>query len=419
MSLLVLGSDPYARLHNLSTSIATLGSQRVVVVGEGHPDEAVWFQDIRSNDTSVLPELRKSDVREVVGIQFTSGTTGLPKGCLLTHEYWVLLGKITAAYMENPQRILADYPFYYMQNQFYLMLALASGGQIFVTPSLSLHRFVSWLRDYQIDFAWVSGSLAQISASELDSQHPLRRAPVDEVSADRKLEIEKRFGICVREWYASTESGLGLVVPWSEEDRTESIGVPLPYRDTRIVDESLTDVASGDIGELCLRGPGMMLGYHNRPQVNAELFFDDGWMRTGDLVRKDSDGYHYFVGRLKDMIRRSGENIAAQEVEQVLMQLPQVSEVAVVGVPDPLRGEEVKAYIVVKEIDGFPNLTPESVLDWCTTRLAAFKVPKFLEFRESLPRTSSGKISKSDLKNDVDQTVRVYDLRRLRAEGAS
>jgi acyl-CoA synthetase (AMP-forming)/AMP-acid ligase II len=333
----------------------------------------------------------------LLSIQFTSGTTGLPKGCMLTHEYWITLGRTFAALTECPQRVLADYPFFYMQNQGYLTTAMAGGGQIVVTHGLSLRSFFGWLNEYEIDMAWVSGALLTLPHGPADRDHKLRLAPADEVGVDEHAELEERFGLTVREWYASTEAGMGTLVPWEDVDSvgSGSIGVAAPFRETRVVDEDLREVEAGVVGELCVRGPAMMLGYHNRPDTNAELFLEGGWFRTGDLARKNVDGYHFFAGRIKDMVRRGGENIAAQEVEDVLRQLPGIADAAIVGVPEPLRGEEVMAFLV---LDPGRTLVPDEVWAWCGTRLAPFKSPRFLRAVEDFPRTSSGKVSKAELK---------------------
>jgi acyl-CoA synthetase (AMP-forming)/AMP-acid ligase II len=157
---------------------------------------------------------------------------------------------------------------------------------------------------------------------------------------------------------------------------------------------------------MLIRGPAMMLGYWNRPDTNAELLLPDGWFRTGDIVRKDSDGLHYYIGRTRDIIRRSGENISAVEVEQQILTMPDVTEVAVVPVPDPARDEEVKAIIVLRP--GSPA-TAQDIIDWARQRLAPFKVPRYIEFRAGLPHTGSGKIAKSDLRSETPVHDKVYD----------
>jgi acyl-CoA synthetase (AMP-forming)/AMP-acid ligase II len=173
------------------------------------------------------------------------------------------------------------------------------------------------------------------------------------------------------------------------------MGLAFPDRETKIVDSSLQELAPDVPGEMLVRGPGMMLGYWNRPETNAELFLEDGWFRTGDIVRKTADGYHYYIGHIRDVIRRSGENISAAEVEQQIGAMPGVQEVAAIPVPDQDRGEEVKAVIV--PADGAP-ITPHEVVEWASRRLARFKTPRYIEFRDSLPHSGSRKIAKAELK---------------------
>lgn len=187
------------------------------------------------------------------------------------------------------------------------------------------------------------------------------------------------------------------MVPWDRDDLvgSGSIRLAFPNRETKIVDGNLDEVPARQSGKLLVRGPGMMLGYWNRPETNAELMLPGGWFRTGDIVRKDAGGLHYYIGRLGDVIRRSGENITAVEVEQQIATMPGVAEVAVIPVPDSDRGEEVKAIIVPQP---GATLSAGQVVAWAGGRLATFKVPRYVEFRDSLPRLGSGKIAKPQLK---------------------
>jgi acyl-CoA synthetase (AMP-forming)/AMP-acid ligase II len=164
----------------------------------------------------------------------------------------------------------------------------------------------------------------------------------------------------------------------------------------RIVNEIGQDVSLGETGELWVAGRSILLGYYKRPDANRENF-RGRWFRTGDLFRQDEDGYFYIVGRIKDMIRRSGENIAAREVEAVLNTLPEVQEAAVVPVPDPLRREEIKAYLLLKEGLDQQDLPPEKVIEHCREHLAAFKIPRFVAYVEDFPRTPSRKIQKQKI----------------------
>jgi acyl-CoA synthetase (AMP-forming)/AMP-acid ligase II len=189
-----------------------------------------------------------------------------------------------------------------------------------------------------------------------------------------------------------------------------SCGVLAPQREVRLIDpDTLSDVAQGTVGELCVRGEGLFRGYYNRDQANSEAFLDGGWFRTGDLFKTDEDGYFYIVGRTKDMIRRSSENIAAREVESALEQIPGVTTVAVIGVPDPLRVEEVKAYIVWG--DGTKVLEPQEIAQFCKAHLAPFKIPRFIEYVKDLPLTPSGRVVKKKLtEGKTDLRAGSYDV---------
>ena len=185
-----------------------------------------------------------------------------------------------------------------------------------------------------------------------------------------------------------------------------SCGIPSPFRECRIVDPDGIVLDSGKVGELQVRGPGRMLGYHRKPEANAAAF-DAEWFRTGDLFRQDERGNYYLVGRLKDMIRRSGENVSAQEVERVLRGMPEVLEAAVIGVPDEPRGEEILAIVVLAE---GAAVEPDQVFSYCAQSLARFKLPRFLRVETTLPRTPSGKIAKGQLRDRWrDSRVGCYD----------
>jgi len=359
------------------------------------------------------PRRHEAGHRDLVGIQFTSGSTGLPKGCMLTHEYWLQMGIYSAALFFDPQHLLADHPFYYMQNQAYFMMALAAGGQLHITPGLSRSKFMSWLLDNNIDFAWIDEGMLHYAPSDADHQLKLKHAPVAAIPPALHRPLEERFGLTARDWYASTEAGAGTFVPWERDDLvgSGSMGLCWPTRETKIVDADLVELPPGAPGEMLIRGPGMMLGYWNRPDTNAKLMLPGGWFRTGDIVRKDANGLHFYVGRTRDIIRRSGENIAAVEVEQQILAMPEVMDVAVVAVPDHDRDEEAKAIVVLHPGN---QLSALDIVAWASERLAPFKVPRYIEFRPELPLTGNGKIAKSQLQNEPPFAEGVIDTRKAR-----
>jgi acyl-CoA synthetase (AMP-forming)/AMP-acid ligase II len=389
-----------------AATFSPVPDSHVVVVGGTLPG-AHRFGDLLS--TPPEPRRHQAGRQDLVGIQFTSGSTGLPKGCMLTHEYWLQLGVYSAALFFNPQHLLADHPFYYMQNQAYFMMALAAGGQLHITPGLSRSKFMGWLISNDIDFAWIDEGLLDYPPSDADHQLKLKYAPIAAIPRASHRPLEQRFQLKARDWYASTEAGVGTFVPWDRDDLvgSGSMGLCWPSRETKIVDSDLTELPPGTAGEMLIRGPGMMLGYWNRPDTNAELMLSGGWFRTGDIVRKDADGLHFYIGRTRDVIRRSGESIAAAEVEQQILEMPAVMDVAVVPVPDADRGEEVKAIVVLH--DG--KVSAGDIISWASERLAPFKVPRYIEFRNELPRTGSGKTAKSQLRNEPPFPDGVIDTR--------
>jgi crotonobetaine/carnitine-CoA ligase len=166
-------------------------------------------------------------------------------------------------------------------------------------------------------------------------------------------------------------------------------------------------VPVGEVGELIVRGPGILKGYYKKPEATAAAI-RDGWFHTGDLFRRDGDGFHYIVGRKKDMIRRAGENIAAREVEAVLLALPEVAEAAAIPVPDATRGEEVKVLLRLQPGCTLADLPPDRVIAHCADGLARFKIPRYIAYVDALPHTASGKIAKHLLVSE-DPTAGSYD----------
>jgi acyl-coenzyme A synthetase/AMP-(fatty) acid ligase len=271
-----------------------------------------------------------------------------------------------------------------------------------------------WLLDNDIDFAWIDEGMLDYPPSAADHRLRLKHAPIAAIPPALHRPLEERFGLRARDWYASTEAGAGTFVPWERDDLvgSGSMGLCWPTRETKIVDADLVELPPGAAGELLIRGPGMMLGYWNRPGTNAKLMLPGGWFRTGDIVRKDADGLHFYVGRTRDIIRRSGENIAAVEVEQQILAMPEVMDVAVVPVPDHDRDEEAKAIVVLHPGN---QLSAGDIVAWASERLAPFKVPRYIEFRPELPRTGNGKIAKTQLRNEPPFAEGVIDTRKATA----
>lgn len=326
------------------------------------------------------------DPTAIVNVQYTSGTTGRPKGCLLSHRYWTTLG--TSMLTELP-RIAADdvlltaQPFHYVDPQWNVVTALMAGAHLVVLDGFHPSTFWSRVRAHRVTYFYCLASmpvlLLKMAVDPLDRDHSVRAVQCSAIAPSLHAALEQRWGVAWYEAFGMTETGADIRVSAEEHDElvgSGCLGRPAAHREARLVD-----------GQLWLRGPGMMEGYLGHPSP----FDDDGWFPTGDLARQDDAGRLYLNGRLKDMIRRSGENIAAHEVEEVLQGHPGVHLAAVVGVPDELRGEEVKAYVVA------PGMEAAELMAWCTERLAPFKVPSRWEFRDELPLTASHRVEKAKL----------------------
>jgi crotonobetaine/carnitine-CoA ligase len=385
-------------LTGLPAAPGGLAEERIFVVGgTGH--------GLRRWDS--LPDGQPGDFRapwpvgldDVMNIQYTSGTTGFPKGCLLPHRYWLTTGKVNARRDgRDYRRILAATPFFYMDPQWLLLMAFYARGTLFVSRRQSASRFMQWVRDHRIQFCLFPEIVFKQAPHPRDRDHEIIRVNVYGLHRENHAALEERFGFVAREAFGMTEIGSGLFMPIEAADMvgSGSCGIPSPFRQARIVDPAGRPVAPGETGELQVRGPGMLQGYYGKPEATAAAF-DGDWFRTGDLFRQDERGYFYIVGRIKDMIRRAGENIAAREIEAVLRGLPEIVEAAAVPVPDDARGEEVKVYVVLQPGLDPAAVPPERIVAHCAANLARFKVPRYIAYRDRLPKTASEKIAKQVL----------------------
>ena len=339
----------------------------------------------------------------LMSIQYTSGSTGFPKGCLLTHDYWLVLGAVRAIQGPAPKRILLDKPLSYMGGVWRLLVALNVGATACIARKFTLSGMQQRIVDHDIDFFSVTDPVAKQPAHPGLAGRKFAWISCSGLSGAVHRDIEDKFGAPVRELYGMTETGSTLFMPFADGHMSGSgsCGRPAPYRECRIVDPaSGLDVPQGQAGELWVRGRGVLKGYYKREDATRAAFSGD-WFRTGDLFQQDAQGYFYILGRIKDSIRRSGENISSHEVETVLASVPGVAETAVIGVPDPFRGEEVKAFLILAPGLAPADLPPEKVLSHLEGRLAAFKVPRYLEYVADFPRTSSGKIAKQEMKKGL------------------
>jgi carnitine-CoA ligase len=396
----VVGAAGLPLIRQLSPTCPNL--QQIVCVEGAEPDGlAAYTAGGEHFDLSAVTV----DPGAVTNIYYTSGTTGPPKGCMLGHRYWL---RWTDLYLRlyglgHDQRLLCCLPFFYGDPPWQLLASLQADTTLIVMRKFSVSRFWTVVRDNRVTnlfgVASISGFLLKAPRSELDRKHKVRFALQIGVPPNLHRSIVDRWGFPWVEGYGLTETGLVVAMPleYAEEmTGSGSIGLPCPEVEIDLVDDHGHTVDDGQPGEILIRAPGLMDGYLNRPEATAEMLRGD-WLHSGDLGRRDERGFMYFLGRKKDIIRRSGENVAAAEVEQLLRSHPQILETAVIPVVDELRGEEVKAFISLVEGVSPADLPEAEIVEFCRGRLARYKVPRYVEFRAELPRTPSMRVKKSEL----------------------
>lgn len=362
-------------------------------------------------------EISNVSKEDLLNIQYTSGTTGFPKGCMLTHKYWMRLAQDVADYLmlTSNDCDMTVQPFYYMDPQWNAAMCLIGGSALVIMSRFSPSRFWGQVIEHHVTVLYMLGSMPFFLMKmpedpALDRGHHMRVILCSGIHPNFHAEFERRWNVPWREVFGMTESGADLMVSLDDVETVGSgtMGKPVS-KQVRIVDSEDNDVADGEMGEMILRGEPMMLGYWRKPEATAETI-RDGWLHTGDLVVRDSNGYYYWRARIKDTIRRSNENIASVEVESILAEHSAIKLAAVVPVPDELRGEEVKAYIILKDGHTPQNTPPEMILEHARKRLAYFKVPRYIEYVDDLPRTPSERVEKHKLvKMKPDLRVGSYD----------
>lgn len=354
---------------------------------------------------------------QIANIQYTSGTTGTPKGCLLPHRYWTRLAHTIAGghpAIGDSDVLLTAQPFHYVDPQWNVAVGLTSGATLVVLDRFHPATFWSKVREYGVTWFYCLGMmptlLLRTPESADDRTHRVRAISASAIPKDSHAALQRRWGVPWYEAFGMTETGSDLrVLPQDQDDvvGTGCIGTPAADREVLIADASGCACPRGETGELLIRGVGLMHGYHEDPRATAHAF-RNGWFHTGDLATMDDAGRVYYVGRTKDMIRRSGENVAADEVERALLLHPDVRLAAVIAVPDEVRGEEIKACVVLSE-DAADGRKPQRLAEFCAARLAYFKVPRYWAFVDTLPMTASERVAKGELRAQADLTAGSYD----------
>ncbi len=382
-------------------------------------DRFTAYEDLLKETGDGPPRVAISE-DDLLSIIYTSGTTGRPKGAMHCHRTYILAGWAFTKRLDlNPNdRVMAFMPLFHINAQIYsAMGCLAAEAGLILLPRFSLSGFWRDARRYRatkfncpIAAAYL---LAKQPPSPQDREHDLEMVFMGPLKEDLAKTFEDRFGIIPIDGYGMTECPNICQNPHDGLRKVGSMGVPATFPDPsipltrmRLVDDEDRPVPVGTVGEVTVQSPLLTLGYCKAPEQTAEAM-KGGWFHTGDYAYRDEDGYYYFVDRKKDIIRRRGENISSAEVESVLLAHPDVLEAAVIPVPSELGEDEVKACIVLQ---AQVNLKPESVAQWCEERLARFKVPRYIEIRDSLPKTPTQKVEKYVLRQEKpDPTAGCWD----------
>jgi len=372
---------------------------------DGAPEGMLRFDDLLMA-SAPAPDIAPVDPRALLQIIYTSGTESLPKGAMLSHEavLWEYVTCIVEGNMQADDVVLHALPLYHCaQLDVFLGPAVYLGATNIITgqprpdvilPLIARHRVNAFFAPPSIWIALLRSPLFDGAdlASLVKGYYGASIMPVEVLK-----EMQRRMP-AVRLWnfYGQTEiAPLATVLhPDDQLRKAGSAGKPALNVETRIVDDEMRDVAPGEIGEIVHRSPQLLDGYYNDPERTAEAF-RGGWFHSGDLAVRDDEGYITIVDRKKDMIKSGGENVASREVEEMIFRIPEVSEVAVIGLPDPYWVEAVTAVIVLKE---GRSLSEQQVIDFCKAGMAHFKVPKRVIFAEALPKNPSGKLLKRELR---------------------
>jgi long-chain acyl-CoA synthetase len=379
-----------SNLSTVKTIFSLLPSEPYVSWNEVNGDEDDYFLVPKNNE----------DLAQII---YTSGTTGKPKGAMITHGNMEWMTQTSANMLEltSEDRTLVVLPLFHAYAKLQgLLNSILVGSTIYLEerfiPQVILERIANEKITIFLGVPTMYTMFVNLpQINELDFTH-LRIAGCGGASLPLEIleKVNKTMGVNIGEGYGQTESTVMIsCFPPNREKVHGSVGMPLPGMELKIVDPNGIEVPAGEVGEIIFKGPNAMKGYYKRDQETKDTI-KDGWIYTGDLGRQDERGLLYIVDRKKDMIIRGGYNVYPREVEEVLYGHDEIVECAVVGESDPVFGEEIAAYVVVRR-----ETSPDEITSYCKDRLAHYKVPRKIYFMAELPKTTTGKILKTPLKN--------------------
>jgi long-chain acyl-CoA synthetase len=363
------------------------------------------------------PDIKIDPKTDLAALPYTGGTTGLPKAAMLTHRNMVSLQQQVMAFWpfleEGSETVMAFLPFFHIYGQVVLMLGGLTQGHtivLFTTPDLD--EILTAVERYRASaFYGVPTLYEYLKEHDKTDRVNWKRMKAIVCGADTLHEStiegwERRTGTKILEGYGMTETTAVSHTSPYQRPKNGSFGVPIPGVSAAIIGvEGNEFIPIGEEGELILSGENIMQGYWKRPDADTETFVEiEGrkWLRTGDLVRMDEEGYFFFFDRKRDLIKHKGYSVFARHVEEVLYSHPQVKAAGVIGVPDPKVGNVIKAYVVLQS-EARGKISEEEIMEFCRSNLAHYKVPGIIEFRGELPKTDVGKVSRRELREEAEE----------------
>jgi len=375
------------------------------------------FQDLISKTPPNPPKVSIDPKKDIAALPYTGGTTGLPKAAILTHYNMVSLQAQGSAFWpilrEGREVVMAFLPFFHIYGQAVVMLInLVQGATLVLFTTPDIDDILSAIERYKASsFLGVPTLFEYLKEYEKTDRVNWKKLKMIGCGADTLHEStingwEKRTGAKILEGHGMTETtSLNHASPY-QRPKNGSFGVPIPNVRAAIVGHDNTEfLPPGEVGEMIISGPNVMEGYWKRPEETRETIIEiDGekWLRSGDLVRMDEEGYFYFFDRKRDLIKYKGYSVFARHVEEVLHKHPQIKAAGVVGVPDLKVGNLIKAYVVLQS-EARGKISEEEIIEFCRKNLAHYKVPKIIEFRGELPKTDVGKVSRRELREEAKE----------------
>lgn len=374
----------------------------IILVDGDKTDDYILLSELKDQKTT-LPQLKNIDQEFTAACLYTSGTTGQPKGAMLSHHNLIFDTQKTIEHLkvDDSDRYICVLPmFHAFAETVCMLMPLFLGAEIVIVDKFLPEKVLRTIQEKNVTFfagvpTMYSALMNVKNKAEFDLSHLNLCISGGAAMPQQTMEdFEKTFNVKILEGNGPTEtSPVAYVNPVDGERKSGSVGLPIPETKVKIVDEDDNELPLGEIGEIIVQGDHVMKGYFKKPEATAETL-RNGWLHTGDLGKMDQDGYVYIVDRKKDMINVGGMNVYPREIEEQLYKHPKVKEAAVVATKDELRGEIPKAVIVLKDGE---SATEREIQKYCMQYFANYKMPKLVDFIDELPKNATGKIDKKSL----------------------